>query len=652
MDKNQDIDRLSSKEPLCRCRAPLLAGLIITLLALIIYLPTLNAPFVLDDEANITSNMMLRDMANFWPPSGSRYLAHLTFAINYYLGGLQPRGYHLVNTSLHILSGLTLYGIVRAIFLTPAMQKGGEVVALRYRGPVALLSAVIFTAHPLNTQAVIYITQRFTVMASLLYLLSVYLYLKYRRGAEDKGQSGPYPIVFYLLSILAALGAAKTKEISLTLPVVIVLLEYVFFTEPHRWISRRRLLSLLPYALVLIIIPLAVLGPELGLWAPDTVVGNGLTRAQQIRDIKELSSYSYLLTQFTVLPKYIRLFFLPLWQNLDYDYPLYHSFLNLRVMAGFLFLLITFALAFLTARQARRTERPLLLLAAAGIMWFFITLSVESTVLPIRDVIFEHRMYLPGAGLCLGLSVFIVNICAARQKSIRGKALIITALLIIMPLSILSIKRGLLWSSNQRLLEDVVQKSPKKARAHNNLGVFYEKSGKLDKAIVEFRETIALEPEHPLPYKNLSRVLHKSGDTRGAVEALRPVLDSNPGDLAARAALAAIYRDEGFLEKSEKEYKILLTLLPDDVGVRSNLANIFALQGRFPEAAGEYKEILRLRPDMAAAYYYLGLALERGGSAGEALYYYRKFIELAPATMGELRKRVLGRIEELSRSER
>ncbi|MFQ5354484.1 MAG: hypothetical protein ACE5DR_06005, partial [Thermodesulfobacteriota bacterium] len=406
MDKNKAPDSLAGTEPWHYRSGPLSAGLLITLLALIIYLPVVNAPFVLDDEVNIIKNTRLHDFSAFWPPLGSRHLAYLTFAVNYSLGGLKTAGYHIVNIIIHILTAMTLYGLVRTLFSTPALigrdTGGGGRAAGSASGlanHIAFITALLFTAHPINTQAVIYTTQRFTIMASLFYLLSLYLYLKWRMAGK-----GALPAFCYVLSIISALAASKSKEISFTLPVVILLAEYLFFTEPGRWVSRRRLYPLLPYAIVLIIIPLSILGPELGLWGLQQVVDDGFTRVQQVMDIKELSSYSYLMTEFTVVPKYIRLFFLPVWQNLDYDYPLYHSFLSLRVMAGFCFLLILFVFALLSASFARRENKPLLLLAAAGLLWFFITLSVESTVIPIRDVIFEHRMYLPGAGLSAGVA--------------------------------------------------------------------------------------------------------------------------------------------------------------------------------------------------------------------------------------------------------
>jgi len=525
MNKNKTTNGVRIKGPWYYESGPLMAGLLITALALIIYLPALKAPFVLDDEVNIVRNLRLHEFSNFWPPAGSRYLPHLSFAINYAVGGLKTTGYHLVNLVIHILTAMTLYGLVRSIFRTPAMMMGADSEG-QGRGlanHIALITALIFTAHPLNTQAVIYITQRFTLMASFFYLLSLYLYIKWR----IKGQ-GALSIIFYVLSIITAVAAEKSKEISFTLPFVILFTEYVFFTEPGRWITRKRLYTLIPFAISLFIIPLAIFGPELGLWSGNSVVDNGLTRVQQIVDLKSLSPYTYLMTQFTVVPRYIRLFFIPVGQNLDYDYPLYHSFFNLRVMGGFFLLIGIFLSSLFTASFARRAKKPLLLIAVSGLLWFFITLSIESTVIPIQDVIFEHRMYLPGAGLALALSTLIVYLAMEWKKRAGGKALIIMVFIIVTPLTGLALRRALLWGGGIGLYEDIVRKSPEKARARNNLGSIYMKKGKLDKAMAEFRKAIALKPSFVIPYENVAKVYVLQGRFLEAAEQYKELSEKAP----------------------------------------------------------------------------------------------------------------------------
>jgi tetratricopeptide (TPR) repeat protein len=667
MNEKTERDLFSERQPWYHESGPITALVLITLLALIVYLPSIGGPFVLDDEVNIMRNTRLQDLANFWPPAGSRYLAYLTFALNYALGGLRTTGYHAVNLALHIASALTLYGLLRALFRTPAMstwaggdgaakgrgtgEASGEDAGMGGRGTgaaapglgshVALVAALIFTVHPLNTQAVIYITQRFTVLASLFYLLSLYLYLRFREGRA----MAP---IFYLLSIVSAILASKTKEISFTLPVVIALAEYVFYTSPGRWPTRKRLLALLPYGLVLLIIPLSIFGPELGLWGVKTVVDDGFTRVQQILDIKELSSYTYLMTEFTVLPKYIRLFFLPWPLNLDYDYPHYYSFWNLRVVVGFVFLSIIFVASLVTARLARGRGRPLLLLASAGVLWFFITLSIESTVIPIRDVIFEHRMYLPGAGLEAAVAALVVYLLGRRRAVLpSGRAVLAAALIIITPYTALAFARSLVWSDGIALYEDIVRKSPEKARARNNLGVLYAKKGELDKAITQFRKTLTLDSEYPGPHKNLARALYNKGDIPGAIEEYRATILANPQDFQAHQALAFIYRNQGLYDKSIREYRIVLSLVPWNTEARNNLANIYVVQGRYDEAIREYEKILADNPGKTQVYYNLALALERAGRTREAVYYYRKFLSLGPPGMDKYREAAAKRLREL-----
>ncbi|MDP3112121.1 MAG: hypothetical protein Q8M71_08475 [Thermodesulfovibrionales bacterium] len=362
---------------------PLVHFFLIAIVGLLAYSNTFNVPFHFDDAPNIVENYKLRDLSNSWPPSGSRWLGFLTFALNYYFGGLNTIGYHIVNLGIHILNAILVYWLVVLTFKTPyflppfnsLLTKGG------YRG-VALFSALIFVSHPIQTQAVTYIVQRFTSLATFFYLLSLVMYIKFRsqksvsfgdpprrevsppthpspsRG-EGKGEGGRYTL--YAISLLSAILAMKTKEISFTLPVIITLYESMFFgnkqfvipvktgiqdkNEMDSYFRRndrmesgyKRLLYLIPFLLTLPIIPLSLIGIDKPI---GDIIGE-LRAASQ--ETEQISRNVYLLTQFRVIVTYIRLLFLPINQNLDYDYPLYHSFFNPEVFLSLLFLLLIFA---------------------------------------------------------------------------------------------------------------------------------------------------------------------------------------------------------------------------------------------------------------------------------------------------------------------
>ena len=184
-----------------------------------------------------------------------------------------------------------------------------------------------------------------------------------------------------------------TKEIVLTLPLMIVLYEFCFFgletNTCRKNIKNINWKHLAPFLIMLLIIPLTMAGArsinlgEIGRLAEET---------------QTISRGHYLLTQFRVLTTYLRLLFVPLNQNLDYDYPISLTLFHIPTLLSFLLLLLILTAGVVLFRRYR--------LVSFCIFFFFLTLSVESSIIPIRDVIFEHRLYLPMAGYTLFLERF------------------------------------------------------------------------------------------------------------------------------------------------------------------------------------------------------------------------------------------------------
>ncbi len=121
------------------------AFLLIVLTTLLIYSDTFSFPFHFDDEPNITLNDKLRALTNFWPPSGTRYIGVLSFALNYHFGELDVFGYHLVNIAIHIMNGFLVWWLVLLTFKTPVMQRFSGTSSLK--DPIAIFCAVLFIIH-------------------------------------------------------------------------------------------------------------------------------------------------------------------------------------------------------------------------------------------------------------------------------------------------------------------------------------------------------------------------------------------------------------------------------------------------------------------------------------------------------------------------
>ncbi len=610
-------------------RARAAAILLIAFSAILVYSNTLNSPFVLDDPYVIVNSPYVHALSNFWPPGGPRYFGYLTFALNYSMGGLSLPGYHIVNIAIHILNGILVYTLAQYIFMTPAVRNFTGTEQKSTAPYIALLSALIFTVHPVNTQGVTYIAQRFTSLATLFYLLTIVFYLKWKT-LRGTGRGA----VFYALSLLFAIVAQKTKEISFTLPFMLVFFEFAYFPSSGRDGLKKRAIYLAPFLFCLIIIPLSLF------WTAITGMifhsgggsGGGFSSAVPL-DLKEIPQYNYVITQLRVTITYFKLMVFPVGQNLDYEYPVFQTFWTPEVLLSLLANIAIVSSGIYLFLRSRAKKNPFLLIISSGIFWFYLALAVEFFT-PLRDVIYEHRVYLPGIGIFFAFSTAVLyGFSMVRErfalKTSFAKAAVVIFCLIVFPLASATYARNMVWRDIVVLYEDILQKSPDKARAHNNLGAEYAKRRFFEKAIKEFRATLKLDSSLHATIRNLANALAEEGRVDEAVVEYKRFLETSPGDIDARERLAGIYFDRGFMKLAAKEYMMILVSHPDSIKAHNNLANIFFLQGLLDKALREYSIVLSMEPGHVETLYNMAITLEQKGDMAGAVSYYRRFIDAA-----------------------
>ncbi|MBI4823723.1 MAG: tetratricopeptide repeat protein [Nitrospirae bacterium] len=395
-------------------------------------------------------------------------------------------------------------------------------------------------------------------------------------------------ILLYIASILSAILAMKTKENAFTLPVVIALYEFFFFKGS----LGKRVLYLIPFLLTMLIIPITLIGID----KPVGEIISGLG------DVTEgyggISRWDYLFTEFRVITTYIRLLFLPINQNIGYDYPVYHSFFDIQVLLSFLLLLSIFGFAIYL--YVRSMSSTVLKLIAFGIYWFFIALLVESSIIPIPMVINEYRVYLPSVG---GFLAFIAGafLFMERLKSKKIQTAIL-AFLILTPLVLSSATylRNAVWGSEISLWKDVVRKSPKKAMAHYNLGIVYYEQGLIDKAIEQYQIAISLKPDYAEAYNNLGLVYYGKGLPDKAIEQYQIALRLKPDYAEAYNNLGMAYGVKGLIDKAIEQYQIAISLKPDYAEAYYNLGIIY-IDRDLNKAHKEFKKALQINPDFHEA---------------------------------------------------
>lgn len=389
------------------------------------YWRTLDVPFYLDDFSSITENLAIRHFGEVLSYAPERAFGFLTFAVDYRLHGGNPAGYHLTNAVIHFLAGVAVWALLRGLLRAPSATRRDPDGMLRW---LPLVAALIFVVHPLQTQAVTYIVQRYASLAALLYIgsMSCYVWGRVRKSA-----------LLYLGAVILAGLAFFTKQNSFTLPIALLLVEGLFF----RTLGRRQ--------------PWFVLGVA-GVFVLVVVLAVNIDVVDRIaRETPDITRADYFAAQAEILWRYVGLFFAPVGLRIEYDVSLplgLSSPLVLLALAGH-------AVAIVGAFGVWRR----LPFVAFGILFFYVAQGIESTIFPIRDLMFEHRMYLPLLGLATASTAGFLRLAARVALPVAIRAVTLSALIVV--LGVLTVMRNEEWRHPLRLLKADTELSPKSERA-------------------------------------------------------------------------------------------------------------------------------------------------------------------------------------------
>ncbi len=572
--------------------------LILSVIGVFIYSNTFHSSFVFDDLAAIVENPAIRNLADLhtlWEAFNTRLIVGLSLALNYGIGKQDVFGYHLFNISIHILNAFLVYCFAILTLKTPA------VLQRNFPDPRTLgfFAGLVFLTHPLQTEAVTYIWQRATSLATFFYLLSLVFYVRSRLQSSAKA---------YGVSLLAAGLGMFTKEITFTLPPAVALVEFCFFNSSKEK-KNKRILLLLPFFLMLPIIPLTMAGgggeSAMRLLRPEVTPHHSMNQAVHWThwlDItkgvekEKIPRREYMLTQFNVLRTYLRLFFLPVNQNIDYDYPKSRSFAEPHTWISFLLLA-----SLLVCGLKLIKKEPL---AAFSILWFFLTLSVESLISQ-KEFIFEHRLYLPMVGFSLFLVIMTCKLFGGKNKRLMSFLLI----LIIFSYSILTYQRNFVWKDEVSLWSDAIRKSPNKLRPYKNRGSAYQRKGDLDQALSDFNKAIELQPD-------------------------------NPDNTDTYSNRASVYGMKGLLDQALADSNRAIQLSPEFAEAYNNRAILYKKKGRLDQALSNLNKAIELKPDFAIAYVNRGSVYGTKGLLNQALADYNKARELGFAVDPQLIERL------------
>jgi protein O-mannosyl-transferase len=652
--KEQDII------PIKNAKLHWIASVLIVALTAIVYSGSLRNSFQFDDIPRILQNQNITEFSSLWKEypffHGKRAVVNFTLWLNYRLGGHEPkeiRGaekdllpnalveysvwrYRLFNLLIHCANGVLAYFLVMKILTT--IQWTGEDFK---QWLVALGTALIFVLHPIQTQSVTYIIQRAELLAAFFQFIALLCYIGVRTREKTWQR-----IILLISTLVCYVLALESKEQAAIFPVMVVLFEILLLRN-----KRNQRLPVFTTTMALILMLTAIFLHNLAItYKGDTAAGF---------DIKGISKGEYALTNLRVFFTYLRLLFLPVNQNLDYDYALSTSLFN--PVSTLFALLVLLGIIGIAAAMAKKQP-----LYAFGIFFFLIALAPSSSFIPIVDAIFEHRLYMPSFGLFLLITLFIERLYAMagrRQIAWRNAAFGAVCGTVIIGCSAATVKRNLIWRTPLTLWEDVVAKSPEKSRGWANLGhehyLIYKKLNNtpdakehLDIARAYFEKSIELKEKQPDTYTNLSLVYLELGRGDDAIAALMIAVREDPENPMRYLKLADMYYRLDRNEESAEYFEALFVKKPVMRGrfeghpeLRKAMAKTYLALGVKYEVneAGErygagfpigkvidaYGKSLEWAP-LAETYYSLAVVFDATGNPAEALTNYKRVLEIKP----------------------
>ncbi len=292
---------------------------LVSLATLLCYANSLGGAFVWDEQWSILSNPAARRLWHLRRMQSIRGLVDWSFAFNFAIAGADPLGYHIVNVGIHLLASLALFGLVRRTLISHKLiGRFGP----HARG-LALAIGLLWAVHPLNTEAVSYVVQRYELAAGLFYFFALYAFCRAVEPAANWN--------WFVVVILSYMAGLRCKETVVTLPLVLLWYDRAFVADCWRDLIRRKALYI-AMAFATVILAGSTLAPTLSSLARQMLArtsseshSGSVAQTSTVVMVAGMTPWSYLISQPAVIVHYLRLSFWPVGQCLDYDWPLAKS---------------------------------------------------------------------------------------------------------------------------------------------------------------------------------------------------------------------------------------------------------------------------------------------------------------------------------------
>ncbi|MCB1208985.1 MAG: tetratricopeptide repeat protein [Verrucomicrobiales bacterium] len=578
----------------------------LVLLCTCLYAWTVDFPMVFDDDTYLKTNpffhrdsfqyvFSFREFALAPQRMGTdpdfavnfilRPVAYATFLLNYYIDGFNPRWYRVGNIAIHTANAALIYTLLTTLFRRLPEGRTLSKSSARF---ISITAAALFAAHPMAIESVTYIVQRFTSMVTMFSLAAACLHFMANGAISVKSRRW-----LRAGSVVCMLLAMQTKESSFPVPALLVLIDWLVCGSGLKQSIKRAL----PLLLCMPLIPVLVIAIS----AIHNGQGVDLGQSLQIVNSRDdpLHHWHYLMTQLTVIVHYLRLFIWPSGLNLDPEWPTYESLWQGPVLGSFCILAALTTSVWVFFRRCKKDARSAL--AWCSLCWFFVTISISSGVVPLPDMMAEHRTYLPSVGIMILISIALDSLRTAIPAGmpVLRKSPPAFATICCLALATATCFRNEVWRTRESLWSDAAEKSPNKFRVWGNLGAVISQAGNDAAAEPLFRKAIELEPRFQNGILNLSNSLLRMERPQ---EALDITLDAiSQSEEAAGKAPFVYTLGLSFLQlrrfgEARSMFEQLLEINPNDPLAHRAIGTVYTLTRDYRAAIGHMRRALEINP--------------------------------------------------------
>ncbi|MEI6233054.1 MAG: tetratricopeptide repeat protein [Planctomycetota bacterium] len=575
-----------------------------------VYANSFHGVFHLDDTRSIVQNESLRTLTApatllLHPDNVTRPFVAYTFAIDYAIFGANPAGYHALNILIHLASTLLLFGILCRTLLAEKWTGQFESSAT----PLAFCIALIWSLHPLNTQAVTYIVQRMESMMGMFFMLALYCMI---RGSETNANRSRW----HLCATVAAVLGAGSKQVIVVLPFVALIYDRCFISGTFRAALKRA-----PALYIGLCASWLVVGVTLILTKSFFAAGLGMNN---------VTPFNYAYSQFVVIIHYIRLAFWPVGLCLDYDWKIERDLARILPCAA-----LVLGLLGITAWQLRKNT-------AAGVCgaWFFLTLAPTSSIMPIADLAVEHRMYLALASV---VAVTVISLFALARKLLAQsneptplplRAIVALSVVLGLVLGGATVSRNAVYADSIGMLNDVIAKRPENPRAYAALAMDALKKGDIQKATENVDKVVLLRPKLAETYYMKGLVQYAQRDLLGAIDSYETALSINPKASFGWSNLCDAWTARDKNNATIRGIANALKTRSNEARVHMDMGSALAAAARYDSAVLEFSTAWKIDPTNESAIMNWGKAFELLGRESDAITVYRTFLAQNPSRSG------------------